>query len=151
MSLACFEDACVLPSKALMNKENKNLQTILVVDDEPLVLKYTATVISGFGYKQIFKAKCALEAREILLTQPCALIICDVYLPDGDGRQVLREALEINPDATGVLFTGFSTIDLPLPPELEGRVQFLEKPFMADDISQLLAETFERTPEAVPA
>ena len=56
----------------------------------------------------------------------------------------MREALEQNPSATGVLITGFSPGDLTLPPDLAGVVQYLEKPFTADDISSLLAETFER-------
>lgn len=127
--------------------EHTYLDTVLVVDDEPLVLKYTTSVIAGFGYKKVVKAACAHDARECLVREACALIICDVSLPDGDGRQVLREALEMNPSATGVLITGFAGSDLDLPADLQGRVQILEKPFTADHIGHLLAETFERVPE----
>ena len=125
--------------------EDKCLHTVLVIDDEPLVLKYATSVISGFGYKQVFKASCALDARELLLTQSFTMVICDVSLPDGDGRQVLREALQANPEAAGVLITGFSSCDVSLPSDLHGRIQLLEKPFTADAIGHLLAETFERT------
>jgi DNA-binding NtrC family response regulator len=127
-----------------MMTEEKCLQTVLVVDDEALVLKYTTSVISGLGYKKVLKARCAQEARAILLAEQVSLVISDVSLPDGDGRQIMREALEQNPSATGVLITGFSPGDLKLPPDLAGLVQYLEKPFTADDISSLLAETFER-------
>ena len=127
-----------------MMTEEKCLQTVLVVDDEALVLKYTTSVISGLGYKKVLKARCAQEARAVLLAERVSLIISDVSLPDGDGRQIVRETLEQNPGATGVLITGFSQGDLSLPPDLAGIVQCLEKPFTADDISHLLAETFER-------
>ena len=54
-----------------MMTEEKCLQTVLVVDDEPLVLKYTTSVISGLGYKKVLKAHCAQEAdsdRRLLLS-----------------------------------------------------------------------------------
>ena len=44
----------------------------------------------------------------------------------------------------GVLITGFESNELSLPPDLQGKIQLLEKPFTADDIGHLLAETFER-------
>ena len=121
------------------------LKSVLVIDDEPLVLKYTCSVITGLGYKNVHKAACALDARELLLTQPFGMIVCDVSLPDGDGRQLLREALEVNPEAAGILITGFACEDLAIPAELQERIRLLEKPFTADDISEALARTFEQT------
>jgi len=121
------------------------LKSVLVIDDEPLVLKYTCSVIAGLGYKNVHKAACALDARELLLTQPFGMIVCDVSLPDGDGRQLLREALEVNPEAAGILITGFACEDLAIPADLQDRIRLLEKPFTADDISEALARTFEQT------
>jgi DNA-binding NtrC family response regulator len=123
---------------------DKTLCSVLVVDDEPLVLKYATSVICNLGYKRVFRASTALDARALLLAETFSLIISDVSLPDGDGRQVLREALLINPNARLVLISGFVSTDLFLSEDLRGHVDFLEKPFTADDISQLLAETFER-------
>ncbi|MGZ8900128.1 MAG: response regulator [Limisphaerales bacterium] len=125
--------------------QDKCLHAVLVIDDEPLVLKYATSVISGFGYKNLCKASCALDARALLLAQPFAMVISDVSLPDGDGRQILREALAMNPATAGVLITGFAGSDLSIPPDLYGKIQFLEKPFTADAIGHLLAETFERS------
>lgn len=115
-----------------------------MVDDEPLVLKYTTSVITGLGYKKVLKAQNAEEARAAIAVEKLTLIICDVSLPDGDGRQIMCEALEAHPDIACVLFTGFSTGDLSLPAELRDRVMLLEKPFTADDISHVLAELIDR-------
>ncbi len=115
-----------------------------MVDDELLVLKYTSTVIAGLGYQKVFKAKNATDARALLQSERFTLVICDVCLPDGDGRQILREALEQNPDMACVLITGFDTMELNLPADLRPRVLLLEKPFTADDISHVLAELVER-------
>jgi DNA-binding NtrC family response regulator len=121
------------------------LKSVLVIDDEPLVLKYTCSVIAGLGYKNVHKASCALDARALLLTQSFAMIVCDVSLPDGDGRQLLREAMEANPDAAGILITGFACDELKVSADLQERIRLLEKPFTADDISEVLAKTFEQT------
>ena len=129
--------------------DNKFQHGVLVVDDEPLVLKYTTSVIAGVGYKNVHKAANGQSARDILLAEEISLIICDVSLPDADGRQLIREALELNPAAGGVLITGYLSGDMTVPAELAGRVRFLEKPFTADDISHVLAELIERRAPAM--
>jgi DNA-binding NtrC family response regulator len=132
--------------------EDKKMCGVLVVDDELLVLKYTTSVITGLGYKKVMCAASVGAARAVLRTESISLVICDVSLPDGDGRQLLCEVLERHPDAAAVLITGFSSTDLTLPNALLGRVLLLQKPFMADDISHVLGELFERSVRpALPA
>ena len=120
-------------------------QRILIVDDEPLVLKYAASVLTRLGYANVQRASCGLEARSLLSSQSFALVICDFSLPDADGSEILREALDANPSARGILITGYSSSDLQIANDLSEKIQVLEKPFTADDISQLVAETFERS------
>lgn len=129
--------------------DNRKELGVLVVDDEPLVLKYTTSVISGFGYQKVLKAADGLSARQIFEAEEIALIISDISLPDADGRQLVCEALERHPSAAGVLITGYAVAEMTLPPHLAGRVRFLEKPFTADDIGYILAEVIERRGEPV--
>jgi two-component system cell cycle sensor histidine kinase/response regulator CckA len=124
--------------------EQTKLQGVLIVDDEPLVLKYTSSVICGLGYPKVLRAGTVEAAREVILAETLSLIISDVSLPDGDGREFLAEALTQHPQAAGVLITGFAFNDLKLPDSLAQRVLFLQKPFTADDISHVLAELVER-------
>lgn len=126
-------------------------QAVLVIDDEPLVLKYTCAVISGLGYTNVYRAANAFDARSLFLSHQFELVISDITLPDADGRQLLCEALESNPSATGILISGFACDETKLPSLLQGKVRALEKPFTADDISSILAETFERTAETTCA
>src|SRR5687768_15719830 len=131
-----------------MIEQNK---AVLVVDDEPLVLKYTTSVIRRLGYATVLRAESAATARALLMAAPLSLVISDVSLPDGDGRDVLCDALEQHPHAAGVLITGFSSDDLKLPDALVGRVLLLQKPFTADDLTALLAELLERPSEPASA
>jgi DNA-binding NtrC family response regulator len=124
--------------------EFKKVCGVLVVDDEPLVLKYTTSVMTTLGYKNVLRAADAQAARAVLLAETISLIISDVSLPDGDGCELLCEALMANPRAVGLLVTGFGTDELRLPEAIAGRVRFLQKPFTVDEISHLLAELTER-------
>src|SRR5688572_13276196 len=127
--------------------EFKKVCGVLVVDDEPLVLKYTTSVMATLGYKNVLRAADAQGARAVLLAETISLMISDVSLPDGDGCELLCEALLANPRAVGLLVTGFGTDELRLPEALAGRVQFLQKPFTVDEISHLLTELTENQRE----
>ncbi len=131
--------------------QDKKLSGVLVIDDEPLVLRYTTSVISGLGYEKVFRAPNLQAAQTLVDTESIALIIADVSLPDGDGREFLCKAMRQFPQTAGVLITGFSRADLKLPDELAGRVLLLQKPFTADDITGILAEVFERPATVTPA
>src|SRR5215217_1179690 len=91
---------------------------VLVIEDEILVLKYISALLAGFGYKSIFKARSASEASSILLRESISIIVSDVSLPDGDGREIVSGALQANPELLAVLVTGFHASELELPAAL---------------------------------
>jgi len=63
---------------------------ILVVDDEPQILRALRTNLRGAGY-EVFTAATAEEAlAEAAARQPDAIIL-DLVLPDGNGTDVCRE------------------------------------------------------------
>jgi DNA-binding NtrC family response regulator len=114
--------------------------SVLVVDDDPLILKSTAAAIAALGYKSVRTATCATDARSLLFAHRFAVFVFDIYLPDGDGRQLLREALAIQPDARAILISAFMYRGLMIPADLYGKIELLEKPFTADDLAELLSK-----------
>jgi len=126
-----------------------NYTNILVVDDEPLVLTYISSILRRMGCKNVLEANTAQSGVAQIQSREITLLICDITLPDGDGRSLAATLLESRQDAMVVLITGFSTSDIALSPEIKDRVLLLEKPFTPDDVSALLAKHF--TPVEVPA
>src|SRR3954469_23255935 len=126
-----------------------NYSNILVVDDEPLVLSYISSILRRMGCKSVFEANTAESGVQEIQNREVSLLICDITLPDGDGRSLAATLLETRPDAVIVLITGFSTSDIALSPEIKDRVLLLEKPFTPDDVSALLGKYV--TPIEVPA
>lgn len=114
---------------------------VLIVDDDPLVLTSVRWTIARLGYKKIYTAGCAADARSLLLAHRIGLIIADISLPDTDGRQLVREALTIHPGARAILISGFMYRGLMIPRDLYGKVELLAKPFTEEELSELLAAT----------
>lgn len=77
---------------------------VLVVEDEPLLQLRLRTLLVGLGYAAdalVFAASLA-EARACLATQPVALALVDLQLPDGNGRELI-EQLRADDPGLGIL------------------------------------------------
>jgi two-component system response regulator HydG len=111
---------------------------VLVIEDDQFVLRYTAATIAALGYQKVRTASSAADARVLLFAQRFELVICDICLPDGDGRQLVREVFALNPNARVILISAFLYQAMMIPADLYGKVELLEKPFTPEDLHQLL-------------
>lgn len=66
------------------------MSTILLVEDNPHILRINAEVLGLRGY-EVLKASTAAEAREQLQWHPVDLIVLDIMLPDANGLDLCRE------------------------------------------------------------
>ena len=64
------------------------MRTILIVDDEPTA-RYGMRRALENQYK-IIEAESAAQAREAIERSGPDVVLLDVVMPDGDGREVLR-------------------------------------------------------------
>jgi len=126
-----------------------NCSKILVVDDEPLVLSYISAILRRMGCANVVEAATAEEGGAHIQNSDVSLLISDITLPDGDGRGLAANLLDLKSDAVIVLITGFSTSDIALSPEIKDRVLLLEKPFTPDDVSALVGNFLK--PASMPA
>jgi two-component system, OmpR family, KDP operon response regulator KdpE len=65
-------------------------QRVLVVDDEPQILRALRTSLHGAGY-DVETAATAEEALTALAANPPDAVVLDLVLPDGSGTEVTRE------------------------------------------------------------
>lgn len=65
-------------------------QRILVVDDEPQILRFLRPALSAGGY-DVLTAATASEARHLVATQAPDAVLLDLGLPDRDGKDVIRD------------------------------------------------------------
>ena len=77
---------------------------VLVVEDEPLLQSRLRGVLSALGYPDdaLLFASTLAEARACLAQQPMALVLVDLHLPDGDGRELIAQLRAEDP-GVGIL------------------------------------------------
>ena len=118
-------------------------ETILLVEDERVLVRLIATMLDDLGYS-VLVARDGLEALDILgKTFSINLILTDIQLPGGlTGIEVAKTAESLHPEIKIQFMSGY-TGDIKLDRvELEKYGQLLNKPFrkaeLAQRVSQLL-------------
>jgi len=82
------------------------IKHILSVDDEPVISKLLAEVLTRIGYRVSAAAKPG-EARRCVEMDPPQLIIMDCLIEEGDGFVLIDEFKRSLPNTPILLLTGF--------------------------------------------
>lgn len=69
------------------------MSTILLVEDNPHIMKINAEALTMYGY-EVLRATTAGECREAMGWHPVDLVVLDIMLPDGNGVELCRELKE---------------------------------------------------------
>lgn len=66
---------------------------VLVVDDEPAILRFLQPALAAAGYSVLAVGTVA-DAVKSIAARPPDLVLLDLGLPDGDGKEVIRKVRE---------------------------------------------------------
>src|SRR4051812_2206466 len=117
--------------------------TILVVDDEPDVVKSVKDLLR-LQYR-VLGATGAAEAMEVLRREDGHIVMTDQRMPDMTGVQFLKHTRGENPEAVRLLFTGYADIRAVIDAINEGNVyRYITKPWDPDELQALIREACER-------
>ncbi len=85
-----------------------NQLTVLIIDDEPFVLRVTAQQIKNLGFESVLTAESAEQALQIIQqsSPDVNLVISDLNMPDVDGVELLRRFNDANFQGDIILFSG---------------------------------------------
>jgi signal transduction histidine kinase len=121
---------------------NANRPTLLVVDDEPEVLRSLHDLFRR-DYKVLTFERGA-DALKALETAEPPVIMSDQRMPEMTGVEFLRRAKCLRPDATRLLFTGYADIKAVIDAINEGNVfRYLTKPWDPDDLAAAVRQAVE--------
>ena len=102
--------------------------SILVVDDEPVILALVEDILLDEGY-EVDTAENAESARASRRNRRPDLILLDIWLPDSDGISLLREWSESGTgDPPVIMMSGHGTVETAVEATRLGAYDFLEKP-----------------------
>jgi PAS domain S-box-containing protein len=123
----------------------KGSGTILMVDDEEMVLDVGAQVLKKLGYT-VLESNNGRNAVELYkkLQDKINLVVLDIVMPDMGGAEVYDRLKEINPDVKVLLSSGYSIDDQAREIMERGCDGFIQKPFslkaMSDKIAGILSK-----------
>lgn len=122
----------IIKDRTFNNSDLKGTQTILLVDDETLMLNMGETVLTSFGY-QVLTASNGETALKIVLDKGdrIDLIITDLVMPGMSGRQLIEKVHEIYPHMPIICSSGYVR-----PSKNEDEDLYLRKPFTAQQLLQ---------------
>ena len=105
-------------------------QTILVVDDEDILLTMAETILTEYGY-HILTANSGQKALTVLLNDETKvdLVVTDLVMPTMGGRELVERIRKLAP-AVRILCTSGCV----LPPDQETGLMFLQKPYTSHDL-----------------
>lgn len=121
----------------------KNLYSILIVDDEPLIRKslYEILKIDGFD---AYAASNAEEALSILETKSVDIVITDMKLPKMNGLELLSLIKEKSSSTEVILITAFGSIETAVDAMKKGAFDYVTKPIVDDEIKILIEKIIEK-------
>jgi len=129
--------------------------TILVVDDEPLMLRYIGTILRGNGYEVIL-ADGGDEALAVCKSAACCfdLMITDVAMPRMNGRELADCMNRRHPEAPIIFVSGYPK-SREILAGLTGRglsngYTYLEKPFAGKKLLEIVRTALNHTLKEVP-
>ncbi len=130
-----------------IEESNETLQkvaTILIVDDEDLILKALDKTLSS-PHRKILLASNGDQAVKLLHRHEVAVIICDQKMPDISGIEVLKEAIKIQKDAIRIILTGHADLDVVVDAINVGQAaQFILKPWDERALTQTVSACVDK-------
>jgi signal transduction histidine kinase/CheY-like chemotaxis protein len=116
---------------------------VLVVEDDPGVRTFTVNALRELGYEAI-EADAAETAQQRLVEEPrVTILLTDVVLPTGNGRELADELLKARPDLAVLYMTGYTRNAIVHNGTLDPGVRLLNKPFTIEELGRELRAILE--------
>ncbi len=138
---SCQKEEISYEKKAEISLESKGKETILLVEDEPSILKMATMMLQRMGYMVLpaDSPKRALELAESY-SEKIHLLITDVIMPEMNGRTLARQIISLHPDIKCLFMSGYTANVIAHHGVLEKGVYFIQKPFSREGLAGKIKE-----------
>ncbi len=117
------------------------LGRILVVDDEPGILRVVKQTLAGIGF-DVVAVEGGSRAMELLQEQHFDLVITDLFMPEVSGEDLLETIRQARLDTDVMVMSGAGSIALAVETMKHGARTFLEKPFKTETLRKEVRAVF---------
>ncbi len=125
----------------MMNQGSAKKQ-LLLLDDEPNVLKSLVRLLAQDGY-EIHTFSRPIDAIELLKCREIGVIIADQCMPQMEGTEFLQRVSKICPDTVSILLSGYDAPRAQQPAD-DGNApyRYLEKPWDENVLRETVTQAF---------
>ena len=119
-------------------------ETLLLIEDEPLVRELAYEILIGQGY-QVLGAGSGAEALRICEShaEPIQLVVTDVIMPGMNGREVYERMAQLRPGLKVLYMSGYTQSAIVHRGVLEPGTAFVQKPFTIPGFLERVRETLD--------
>ena len=116
--------------------------TILIVDDQPNVLRTTSYALTAMGHQSITAENSRQAARQ-LESEKVDAILLDVNLGNENGLDFLAQIRAEGNPVPVIVFTAQTSVESAVEAMRRGAYDYIPKPFIPEDLEQKLAKLNE--------
>lgn len=120
-------------------------ETLLIVEDDPAILRICRTILTSFGYTVILE-KDPRAAIELAARQSTAfdLLLTDIIMPHMNGMELRLAVEQFYPDIKTLFMSGYTADIIAHQGVLAEGVNFLQKPFTKQQLARKVREVLDR-------
>jgi CheY-like chemotaxis protein len=119
-------------------------ETILLVEDEPMLIEMATAMLERQGYNVV---PAATPSEAIRLANEHVdridLLMTDVVMPDMNGRELARKLLSFSPQLKCLFMSGYTANVIAHHGVLDQGVHFIQKPFSQKDLAAKVREVLD--------
>ena len=132
------------PEKTETLSTEASHETILVVEDEPAILRMTRIMLERLGHR-VVAARTPGEAIEFArdYTGEIHLLVTDVVMPEMNGRDLARDILTMHPNLKCMFMSGYTADVIAHHGVLDKGVRFIQKPFSRETLGRRVREVLD--------
>ncbi len=117
--------------------------SILIIDDDPYIINLLENYFQREGYTVFtsFKGKPALK---LLHTEAVDVVLCDIRLPDINGKDLLPFIRQVSPTTAVVMMTAYAEIKAAVASIKAGAFDYVTKPLYPEEISNIIKRALQK-------
>jgi response regulator RpfG family c-di-GMP phosphodiesterase len=116
---------------------------VLIVDDEPQLRRVLSRLMMSDGF-EVDEATNGREALTALQRRQATLVLSDLYMPEVDGMELLREVRATYPDTAVIMITAVTDVSTAVHCLSLGAMDYITKPFHLEEVRARVRQALER-------
>jgi len=138
-------EAAMIPKTGAQEPAATGHETILLVEDEPMILEMTQAMLEKLGYA-VFPVCTPGEALRVARehTGEIHLLMTDVVMPEMNGRDLARSLRSVRPRLKRLFMSGYTANVIVHNGVLEDHVLFIQKPFSIKNLAAKIREALDQ-------